>query len=70
MIKDTESDASKNFKTKFSLQATNQALQILRRNQERQVDDEEEELEKYTLSLSILNFFKFASEVKDTKVHL
>ena len=27
-------------------------------------------MEKYTLSLSILNFFKFASEVKETKVHL
>ena len=34
------------------------------------VDDEEEEWEKYVLSLSILNFFKFASEVDQTKMHL
>jgi hypothetical protein len=44
----------------------NQALSILRKNHQRQVDDEEEEWEKYTLSLSILNFLKFVS--KDSKL--
>ena len=34
------------------------------------MDDPEEEEEKYILSLSILNFFKFASEADQTKVHL
>ena len=70
LLKDTESLASSQFKTKFSIQAINEALQILKRNQQRVVDDEEEEWEKYVLSLSILNFFKFASEVEQTKMHL
>jgi hypothetical protein len=41
--------------------AINQSLTILRKNQLREVDDEDEEEEKYTLSLSILNFLKFVS---------
>ena len=36
----------------------------------RKVMEDDEEEEKYSLSLSILNFLKFASEVEQTKVHL
>jgi hypothetical protein len=37
------------------------SLDILKRNLERNLEEEEEELEKYTLSLSIINFLKAAS---------
>lgn len=70
MVKDTDSQASIQFKTKFSFIAINEALTILERNMNRKVMDDEEEEEKYSLSLSILNFLKFASEVEQTKVHL
>ena len=70
MVKDTDSQASIQFKTKFSFIAINEALTILERNMNRKVMEDDEEEEKYSLSLSILNFLKFASEVEQTKVHL
>ena len=42
----------------------------MEKNQERQVDDAEEEGEKYTLSLSILNFLKHVSKESKTRDQL
>lgn len=58
------------FRSKFSQKAISLALDILQSNQARMVDDLEEETEKYTLALSILNFFKFASLETKTKDQL
>lgn len=58
------------FKTKFSYTAISLATNILEKNQERQVDDAEEEGEKYTLSLSILNFLKHVSKESKTRDQL
>ena len=49
------------FQAQFSLIAINKAVDILKRNQERDVT-EDELLEKYTLSISIVNFLKLATE--------
>jgi hypothetical protein len=57
------------FKTQFSLTSINQAIDILNRNQERDVISDEMD-EKYTLSLSICNFLKLASHDKETSVHM
>lgn len=70
MVKDTDSLASKQFKSKNALVTINDALSILKRNQFREVDDEEEEHEKYTLSLSILNFLKHCSLESKIRHHL
>ena len=43
---------------------------MLQKNQMRDVDDSEEEIEKNTLSLSILNFLKIASNDKKLKQQL
>ena len=58
------------FKTKFSYTAINLAINILSKNQLRVVDDLEEETEKYTLSLSIVNFLKHVSKESKTKDQL
>jgi hypothetical protein len=56
-----EMESSKIFQKKFGEFATSQALNILSRNLLRVVDQDEEDYEKYTLSLSILNFLKSAT---------
>ena len=61
------SDTTTLFKTKFSYTAISLAINILQKNQERMVDDVEEEAEKYTLSLSILNFLKHVSKESKTR---
>ena len=66
LVNDRDSEAGRTFRSKFCMSVINQALSILRKNHQRQVDDEVEEWEKYTLSLSILNFLKFVS--KDSKL--
>jgi hypothetical protein len=66
LVNDRDSEAGRTFRSKFGMSVINQALSILRKNHQRQVDDEVEEWEKYTLSLSILNFLKFVS--KDSKL--
>ena len=68
LVNDRDSEAGRTFRSKFGIAVINQALTILRKNHQRQVDDEEEEREKYTLSLSILNFLKFVS--KDSKLRV
>ena len=55
------------FKTKFSYTAISLAINILTKNQERQVDDIDEEEEKYTLSLSVLNFLKHVTKESKTR---
>jgi hypothetical protein len=49
------------FMVKFGEQTINEALNILNRNQQRTNDFEEEDDQKYLLSLSILNYLKAAS---------
>jgi len=58
------------FKTKFSYAAINLAINILSKNQLRVVEDLEEETEKFTLSLSIVNFLKHVSKESKTKDQL
>lgn len=60
-VGDRDQDAGKIFRSKFGIPAINQGITIFKKNQLREVDDSDEELEKYTLSLSILNFLKFIS---------
>ena len=58
------------FKTKFSFTAISLAIAIMTKNQEREVDCAEEEFEKSTLALSILNFLKHVSKESKTKDQL
>ena len=70
LISDTSKKALETttlFKTKFSFTAISHAINIMTKNQERAVDDIEEEKEKYTLALSILNFLKHVSKENKTK---
>ena len=53
-----ELDSSKIFQTKFGEKTVNEALAILSRNLIRTSDLDDEDYEKYALSLSILNFIK------------
>lgn len=55
------SECRKIFQDKFGEQTVNDALNILQRNLERVVEHEDDDREKYTLSLSILNFLKASS---------
>lgn len=57
---DNESDSGKNFRLKFGEKAISEGIDILIRNQQRQVDDEEA-FEKLALSLSCLQFLKYTS---------
>ena len=50
------------FKTDFIDQAIQLSIQFLTMNQKREVLDREEEVEKYTLSLAIINFLKYVSK--------
>jgi hypothetical protein len=54
-------DSSKIFQIKFGENTMNEALSILQRNLIRISDSEDEDKEKYALSLSILNFVKASS---------
>lgn len=58
------------FKNLFVEKSIKLAINIMTKNQERICVEEEEELEKTTLSLSILNYFKFISKDNDIKHHL
>ena len=62
MILDRSSNAGRVFRSKFGMSAINQSLKIMLKNQLREVEDDDEEIEKYTLALSILNFLKVASK--------
>lgn len=57
-----EIDSSKIFQMKFGENTINEALTILQRNLIRISDQEDEDREKYALSLSILNFIKASSQ--------
>jgi hypothetical protein len=57
-----EVDSSKIFQMKFGENTINEALTILQRNLIRVSDQEDEDREKYALSLSILNFIKASSQ--------
>lgn len=73
LVRDTQkknAEVTSLFKNKFSNRAISLGIEILQMNQERTVDDLEEETEKYTLALSILNFFKHASLEAKTKNQL
>ena len=61
LVKDQETTSGHLFRTKFCSEAIEIALNVLQKNQLRVVDDEDEEIEKYTLSVSILNFLKYVS---------
>jgi hypothetical protein len=50
-----------NFQSKYAEKIIFSSLDILKRNLERLLDEDEEDLEKYTLSISIINFLKAAS---------
>jgi len=67
---DTDSGAGNNFRLKFGEKAITEALDILIKNQQRLVDDENEEEEKLVLSLSCLNFLKFASTSADLRRYM
>ncbi len=70
LAKEKEEESGKNFRIKFGEQAVNEALEILIRNQSRQLDDFDEEQEKMSLSVSCLQFLKFASVNNDMKKYL
>jgi hypothetical protein len=70
LTNEKEAESGKNFRIKFGEKAISEALDILIRNLRRQVDDEEEEMEKLALSLSCLHFIKFTSINSDLKRHL
>ena len=59
-------ETSKLFKSKFSYTAISLAIMILIKNQQRNIDDFEEEKEKITLSLAIINFLKHVSKDRET----
>jgi hypothetical protein len=54
LVKEKEADSGKTFRMKYGEKAINEALDILTRNLQRNIDDEEEEMEKLALSLSVL----------------
>jgi hypothetical protein len=70
LLCDRESEAGKIFRDKFAADAVLQGLSILKKNQSRLIEDAAEEKEKYTLSLSILNFLKFVSSDESLQTHL
>ena len=70
LTKDKENDSGKNFRLKFGEKAINESLDILIRNMQRFIVDEDEEGEKLALSLSCLNFLKFASVNSDMKKYM
>lgn len=51
----------KSFQDKFGQKIVSQAMETLSKNLYRSMDLDEEDVEKYCLSLSILNFLKCAS---------
>ena len=57
-----EGSSARIFQEKFGEKTVNEAVNILQRNLIRIVEVEEEDVEKYTLSLSILNFLKASSD--------
>lgn len=67
LTKAKEEDSGKNFRIKFGERAITEALDILIRNQRREVDDEQEEKEKLALSISIIHFLKFTSSNHDLR---
>ncbi len=72
LTKEEEEDSGKTFRLKFGEKAIKEACDILERNLKRQIEhgEEDEELEKLSLSLSCLHFLKFSSENSDTKKYL
>ena len=56
-----EIESCEMFQEKFGERTINEALYILKKNLLRVVDDEDEDQEKVSLSVSILNFIKCAS---------
>ena len=68
MMKDNISESSKAIKDEQAKTAIMLALDILTKDMDRKVDDSiDEEQEKYTLALSIINFLQFVSEEDQTK---
>jgi hypothetical protein len=63
-------DSGKNFRIKFGEKAITEALDILIRNQKRDVEDETEESEKLALSISIIHFLKFTSINHDLRRYM
>lgn len=61
LTKDKESESGRNFRLKFGEKAIAEALDILIRNQMRNIEDIDEAEEKLALSISCLHFLKFAS---------
>ena len=55
------------FKHEFAEDAIRLAIKFLTINQNREVSDYEEETEKNTLSLAIVNFLKFVTQDNTTK---
>jgi hypothetical protein len=53
---------SQTFSKLFGVKAVDQAVLILKKNMEREVDDSNEEEEKYTLSISLVNFLKHCTK--------
>ena len=70
LTKDKESDSGKNFRLKYGEKGIKEALDILIRNLQRQVDDPAEEQEKLALSLSLIHFLKFTSVNPDLKRYM
>ncbi len=70
LVKDKEEESGKNFRIKFGERAINETIEILLRNQGRKIEDSEEESEKLALSLSCLNFLKYASANQDMRKYL
>lgn len=67
---DPETEESTNiFQSKFGEKTIKEAMIILSRNLEREIELEDEDYEKYALSLSILNFLKAASRSPNMVKH-
>lgn len=58
------------FQNKFGEKTISEAINIMERNQIRIVEVEDEDVEKYGLSLSILNFMKASSEKPEMSKYL
>ena len=68
--KDSDNDAVRNFDVKFGEKAIHETLDILIRNQQRQVEDADEQQEKLELSLSCIMFLKACSLKPNLRLYL
>jgi len=67
LIKDKNARCSEDFKKKLINDTINRSINLLKRNCMRNVLDEDEEMEKTVLSISIVNFLHFVSNLEESQ---